>query len=252
MGTVLNMASSNTNQHSYKLGIIIPFYNEEKRIRVEDFSSFALQQKDILLVLVDDGSTDNTKTLLQSIHDLSPDNFRFIQLSKNAGKGNAIRAGMLSIIGSGVPYIAYMDADLSAPFEEILRLSSLLPGSDYTAILGSRMMKPDSQIKRSLFRHISGRTVANVIDSRFKIGFYDTQCSAKIFRYESLVPVIQEPFYTRWFFDVELILRIRKQTGIFHGLETPVKIWEHKAGSKINAFSVFSIIKEIYTLFRKY
>ena len=246
------MASSNTDQNSYKLAIIIPFYNEEKRIIVEHFSSFALQQKDILLVIVDDGSTDNTAMLLHSIHNLSPGNTKIINLSNNVGKGNAIRAGMLSIVDSAIPYIAYMDADLSAPFEEILRLSSFLPGSDYTAILGSRMMNPDSQIKRSLFRHISGRTVANVIDSRFKIGFYDTQCSAKIFRYESLVPVIQEPFYTRWFFDVELILRIRKQTGRFHGLETPVKIWEHKDGSKINAFSVFSIIKEIYILFRKY
>jgi len=246
------MTSSNTNQNSYRLAIIIPFYNEEKRIMVQHFSNFALQQKDILLVMVDDGSTDNTTSLLHSIHDLSPGNTKIILLPKNSGKGNAIRAGMLSIVGSAIPYIAYMDADLSAPFEEILRLSSFLPGSDYTAILGSRMMKSDSQIKRSLFRHISGRTVANVIDSHFKIGFYDTQCSAKIFRYESLVQVIQEPFYTRWFFDVELILRIRKQTGKFHALETPVKVWEHKAGSKINAFSVFSIIKEIYILFRKY
>ena len=246
------MSSVNSNT-SYNLAILIPFYNEESRISADVFTTFALEHKDIFLVLINDGSSDNTNALLTSIHNSSENNTIVVQLKENAGKGNAIRNGLLKIIDYNIPFIAYMDADLSAPFEQILRLHQLLKASDYSAIFGARLKKLDSHIERSFFRHISGRFVATIIDTRFKIGCYDTQCGAKVFRKESLLPtILNDPFYTRWFFDVEIILRMRKETGQLNISEIALNNWEHKAGSKLNAFSVFSVFKEIYTLFRKY
>ena len=249
--------NSTANTHSenysaYRLAVVIPFYNEEKRIMVDSFTSFAINNKDILFVLVNDGSTDRTHKVLQAIHSDAGSNIEVVSLPKNTGKGNAIRAGMLKVLDYNIPFIAYIDGDLSTPFEEILRLYNYFSGTDIIAVLGSRLKKLDSHIKRSLFRHISGRIIATIIDSRFKIGCYDTQCSAKIFRRDPLQSVIQVPFYTRWFFDVELLLRLRKKMGPFKALEVPLNTWEHKPGSKINALSVFSITKEIYTLFAKY
>ena len=241
------------NYSAYKLALVIPFYNEEKRIMVDSFAGFVINNKDILFVLVNDGSTDRTDEILQAIHsDTAGRNTEVVSLPKNTGKGNAIRAGMLKVLHYNIPFIAYIDGDLSTPFEEILRLYNYFSGTDTIAVLGSRLKKLDSNIKRSLFRHISGRIIATIIDSRFRIGCYDTQCSAKIFRRDPLQSVIQEPFYTRWFFDVELLLRLRKKMGPFKALEVPLNTWEHKPGSKINALSVFSITKELYTLFAKY
>ena len=249
--------NSTANTHSenysaYRLAVVIPFYNEEKRITVDSFTSFAINNRDILFLFVNDGSTDKTHEILQTIHSVAGSNTEIVSLPKNTGKGNAIRAGMLKVLDYNIPFIAYIDGDLSTPFEEILRLCNYFSGTDTIAVLGSRLKKLDSHIKRSLFRHISGRIIATIIDTRFRIGCYDTQCSAKIFRKDPLQSVIQEPFYTRWFFDVELLLRIRKEMGPFKALEVPLNTWEHKAGSKINALSVFSITKELYMLFAKY
>ena len=243
----------NTKNYSeFRLALIIPFYNEEKRINAGSFTNFADQNKDILLILVDDGSRDNTKNILTSICSVSATNSEAIYLEKNVGKGNAIRTGMEKAILYQIPFIGYMDADLSAPFEEILRLHQYIQTSDDLSVFGSRLKKLGSDIKRSLFRHITGRMVATITDSRFNIGCYDTQCSAKIFTIESLKPAITEPFFTRWFFDIELILRIRKKFERFKVQEIPLNKWEHKAGSKITIFSAFRVIKEIYILFSKY
>lgn len=246
------MSSLNKEYRYFRFALIIPFFNEEKRINHKSFTGFAIQNKDVLLILVNDGSTDKTGSILESIRIATPQNIEIISLGKNSGKGNAIRAGMTKALAYQIPFIAYLDADLSAPFEEILRLYEYLPGTDYLAVFGSRIKKLGSDIRRSQFRHITGRIIATIIDSRFKIGCYDTQCSAKIFTSESLRSVIQQPFFTRWFFDVELILRIIKKTGDFKVLEIPLNYWEHQPGSKINALAAFRVIKEIYTLFTKY
>ena len=243
----------NTKYYSaFRLALIIPFYNEEKRINTDSFTNFADQNKDVLLILVDDGSTDSTKNILGTICNISSNNTTSVILKKNFGKGNAIRAGMEKAITFNIPFIGYMDADLSAPFDELLMLHRYIQTTDELAVFGSRLKKLGSDIKRSLFRHITGRIIATIIDSRFKIGCYDTQCSAKIFTLDSLKPVIIESFYTRWFFDIELILRIRKKFERFKIQEIPLNQWEHKTGSKITIFSSWHVIRELFILFAKY
>lgn len=240
------------NYYAFKLALVIPFYNEEKRIDKDSFINFAEQNKEVFLILVNDGSTDKTKDFLESICNLATTNSELIHLEKNVGKGNAIRAGLSKAVDLEIPFIGFMDADLSAPFEELVRLHKFILSTDDLAVFGSRLKKLGAEIKRSLFRHITGRFVATIIDTRFNIGCYDTQCSAKIFTLESLKPVIAEPFFTKWFFDIELILRIRKKFKNFKVQEIPLNKWEHKAGSKITVFSTFRIIREIYMLFIKY
>lgn len=242
------------NQHmnSFSLAIIIPFFNEEKRMTIEPFIRFAKENSNILLLLVNDGSADKTSESLKKIYQASPSSIEIIDFQKNAGKGNAIRSGMEKAVVYQIPFIAYIDADLSVSFEEIIKLYSLIKAEKYDAVFGSRMKKLGSNIQRSLFRHISGRTVATIIDSHFKIGCYDTQCSAKIFSASFLHPLIQQPFYTRWFFDIEIVLRARKLNSNFRVMEVPLDKWEHRAGSKINMFSFFSVLKEIFILFAKY
>jgi glycosyltransferase involved in cell wall biosynthesis len=246
------MDSLNQNKISFPLAIIIPFFNEEKRLTIEPFIQFAKENSNILLLLVNDGSNDETLQLLKQIQEKSPHNIDILDLKKNVGKGNAIRAGMEKIITQQIPFIAYIDADLSVSFDEILKLYTLIQAEKHDAIFGSRLKKNGSDIQRSRFRHIAGRTVATIIETHFKIGCYDTQCSAKIFNAKFLKPTIQDPFYTRWFFDIEIILRARKLDSDFKVTEIPLDKWEHKPGSKINMFSFFNVMKEILILFAKY
>ena len=246
------MDQPDQNKNFFSLAIIIPFFNEEKRMTIEPFIHFANENSNTLLLLVNDGSTDKTTETLKKIQKASSYNIEIIDLPQNTGKGNAIRAGMEEAIANNIQSIAFIDADLSVSFEELLKLYSIIKTENYDAVFGSRLKKPGSSIQRSLFRHISGRTVATIIDTHFNIGCYDTQCSAKIFTASFLQTVIKQPFYTRWFFDIEIILRARKLNSDFKVMEIPLDKWEHKPGSKINLFSFFSVMKEIFVLFAKY
>ena len=119
-------------------------------------------------------------------------------------------------------------------------------------VLGSRIKKIDTEIERTYVRHFTGRIIATAIDEKFNLGCYDTQCGAKIFRTQVIKSVIQTPFFTKWFFDVEILLRIRKEAGSLKGAEFPLSVWRHINGSKINIFSFPVVLKELLQLFIKY
>ena len=236
---------------SYDLLLIIPFFNEEKRIEKAKFEKFASSNKNILLVLVNDGSSDQTGSILSSISSQYPDNVKIVNTKKNLGKSNAIRDGILSV-NEKITYTGYLDGDLSTSFESFLPLFSEIKASNADAVFGSRIKKMDTHIERSAFRHVTGRIVATLVDNKFNIGCYDTQCGAKLFKTELLRVAIEKPFFTKWFFDIEIILRLKKNYSTLNIAEIPLNSWIHKKGSKISFWSTFSVIKELMTLFSKY
>src|SRR6266487_229826 len=101
-------------------------------------------------------------------------------------------------------------------------------------VFGSRIKKADTNIERSLARHLVGRTIATVIDRKLKLGYYDTQCGAKMF------------------FDVELFMRLKKHEKELNIFEIPLSSWHNVKDSKLNALSFPVVIKEIYILLTKY
>jgi glycosyltransferase involved in cell wall biosynthesis len=242
----------NKDQSQKSLAIIIPFFNEEKRMEIDSFIQFISENNNCFLFLINDGSTDNTLQLIKQIKNASPLSVELIDLKKNTGKGNAIRTGMEKAIELKIPYTSFIDADLSVSFEELMKLFSVMKAQNYNAVFGSRLKKLGSTINRSAFRHYTGRMIATIIDSRFQIGCYDTQCSAKIFKTSLLPPLIQQSFFTSWFFDVEIILRARKLNSDLNAIEIPLDNWVHKPGSKLNLFSFFTVLKELHSLFKKY
>lgn len=232
------------------IAIIIPCYNEAKRIQTSEFTRFSNEHEDIEFYFVNDGSTDETENLLLKIKESSQS--KIISSIKNWGKGNAIRKGLVTAIEDGFDLVGYLDADLSASLEEFLRLKDLLIDNRLDLVLGSRIKKIDTVIERSFFRHIVGRIIATIIDQKFKLGVYDTQCGAKIFRSSVLREIIDEPFSTKWFFDVELLLRIRKQHPHFNAAEIPLHRWHNVLNSKLSMLSFPSVLKDLFVLVNKY
>ena len=245
------MASPQHTINAYDLLLIIPFFNEEKRIEKDEFENFAVAHQNILLVLVNDGSSDQTGAILSSIAERGHGNVRIVTTEKNRGKSNAIRAGILSV-NENIPHTGYLDGDLSTSFDSFLRLYAEMKDRNADAVLGSRVKKIDTQIERSSFRHVTGRMVATLVDNKFNIGCYDTQCGAKLFRSELLTIALEQPFFTRWFFDIEIILRLKRNYSTLNIVEIPLNKWIHKKGSKISIWSAFSVIKELRILFVKY
>jgi len=232
-----------------KIAIIIPCFNEEKRLQKDAFSRFLNTQKDVVLIFVNDGSKDKTQTILSSIQSSIPTQIRIINLIENKGKAHAVQAGLLASLDENeFAYAGYLDADLSTSLQEFYRLFEMMKEKDLDYIFGSRIKMINTSVKRRLFRHLAGRLVASAIDSKFKLGIYDTQCGAKCFRNEVVRSVCSSPFITRWFFDVEIFLRIRRVLPLAKGLEVPLLKWEDTPGSKIGILNFVTIIKEIFSL----
>ncbi len=235
------------------LSIIIPCYNEEKRLPVGEIDEFLQEKKDVKIIFVNDGSVDRTGRILEAIHTSNQKQTKVITLESNRGKAGAVRSGMLDVLSdSECSYAGYIDADLSTSLEEFYDLYLIASANNDAYIFGSRIKMKNTDIQRKFFRHICGRAVASVTDSIFKLGYYDTQCGAKCFKKEITEIIFTSPFKTRWLFDVEIFLRINKAIPEARGKESPLKKWKDNGGSKISLLSFPAIVREIFLLKKNY
>jgi len=236
-----------------KISIIIPFFNEERRLKKEPFLQFLHTGVDILLILINDGSTDNTHLLLEEIRNASPQNVVIISYPENKGKAHAVFKGMEhALYNSNSTYIGYLDADLSTSFNEFLRLAAIAEQEQADYIFGSRMKMLNHIINRSELRHYCGRILTTIIDHRYQLSIYDTQCGAKLFTPALLKMITSTPFKTRWLFDVVIFLRIRATNMPAKGMEVPLKSWADPGNSKITLLSIPEVFKEILQLRKHY
>lgn len=233
-----------------KVTIIIPFYNEEKRIVLESFHQIFKNTSQYDFILVDDGSTDNTNTILGEFKNKFP-NLTILKLDKNIGKAEVIRAAVLSI--SNTDFIAYYDADLATPFSELDKLIQFsIQNPNYKMIMGARIKLIGNGVKRSLTRHYFGRIFATIV-SQFvlKVAVYDTQCGAKVIDYQTANQIFAKPFISKWLFDVELLKRLQKNHNLKEVVkEIPLEKWEEIGSSKIKRTDFFKIPFELFQIYR--
>lgn len=217
--------------------IIIPCYNEGKRLNQSAFLSFLINNKSYHLFFVDDGSTDNTFKVLTELETQSPTKINTLKNDKNLGKGESVRNGMIAAYNTKkFTQIGFLDADLSTPLTEFVSLTDFLIQHNKKAVFGSRLKRVGATIERSSLRHFVGRFIATLISWTIKIPFYDTQCGAKVFSSDVIPSITSTPFLSRWLFDVEIILRLKQLLGkevtsLLY--EYPVSEWKAVDGSKI-------------------
>src|SRR5215218_5086275 len=227
--------------------IIVPCYNEAKRLACSTFIAFAQAHSDVEFIFVNDGSTDETEKLLLNIQQAVPHTM-IVNLSKNQGKGEAVRQGAITALEKKFNYVGYLDADLSTSLDEFYQLLQKADYNNTDITLAARIQKADTIIERSFMRHMIGRTIATIIDKKINLGIYDTQCGAKIFSSGILFDIIHQPFYTRWFFDVELLCRARHKYKNYKVEEIPLRTWRNVKNSKIGVLSFPTIFKELVIL----
>ena len=234
--------------------VVIPLYNEETRFDIDKFIEFNKLHPDLCFCLVNDGSTDNTPGMLAELHS-KLERVEIIDLKKNKGKAEAIRSGVSQMIQrNDIKYIAFIDADLSAPLETIPFLLAAAPGK--SVILGSRILILGTTIIRKPFRHYIGRVFATMASETLNLPIYDTQCGAKIFSREIAEIAFNRPFKTRWLFDLELIMRIVNHTGWEKfkeiGQEVPLYEWVEKGGSKVKLSYMFKLPFDLLRVRKEY
>jgi dolichyl-phosphate beta-glucosyltransferase len=234
------------------IALVIPCYNEENRIDTSEYKRFLRDNNNIFMLFIDDGSTDNTVQRLEEITEL--ENSKYIILNKNSGKAEAVRLGVIELLKYDYDYIGFWDADLATPLIEVKYFSDIfMKNKSILGIIGSRMVKPDSNIQYKISRRYIGRLLTSILylGPLKNISVYDTQCGAKIFTKEICDLIFQSPFKTDWLFDVEILMRINNVFSLNRIIyECPLKEWTHIPGSKINFHDYYSIFKELVKLFR--
>ncbi len=234
-----------------KTCLVIPCYNEESRL---DFSKFENLPGELSFLFVNDGSADGTLKLLKS-HE-SP-KFQVLDLGRNHGKAEAVRRGMLYLAGlpsfKELEWAGYWDADLATPLSELewyfKYMDLYAPG--VSAVFGSRINRLGGKIERSFSRHLTGRLFAIFVKILFDLGTYDSQCGAKIFRRDAVIPAFEEEFISKWIFDVEIILRLKRKGIVM--LECPLTGWRDVKGSKLmKPGSIAGVLYDLFRLWRRY
>jgi len=239
-----------------KIIIIVPCYNEAKRLDIDEFLAFLSENPDMDACFVNDGSTDATHDIIENAKSANPAQVKTLHLQHNSGKAESIRQGMLeSLLCPDYEWFAYWDADLATPLDEIHRLVKCAHEPLYL-LMCSRVKTLGATIDRHVHRHIIGRVMATLISNILHLPVYDTQCGAKLIRRQEIDTLFSEKFLGRWLFDVELIARIQKKYSKdktnTHVLEVPVRKWQDIAGSKLKFRHVFSTIAELLRIHWKY
>ena len=241
--------------------IVIPCYNEGKRLDVVSFKDFSNSSHGISFLFVDDGSTDDTSRVLKSLNLSDPSKIAILTLEQNYGKAEAVRQGILSAMSSQPDYVGFWDADLATPLDAIhqfLKFAESRP--DIEMIIGSRVKLLGRKIERSYSRHYSGRIFATAVSAVLGLEVYDTQCGAKLFRFSpDLTLLFRQPFCSRWIFDVEIIARLvqlRRNRTVPQPAEViyefPLTEWRDVPGSKLTTSDFIRAAWELSRIYRRY
>jgi len=239
-----------------KTGIIIPCYNEANRLNITAFTHFILAEEDYHLCFVNDGSKDETLLVLEIIQRQCPERISVIDVKQNAGKASAVRSGARYLYNkSDIDYIGFVDADLSTDFEDFKKLvQSLKEDNKLQLVYGSR--RKGGEIKRDFFRNLLSNIVKSIIYLILGLPIEDTQCGAKVFR-KAIIPVAyDQPFMTRWLFDVEIFIRLKKQFGRNKVMELikeqALDRWVHVEDSKLGVRDSLLIPYRLITIWMAY
>jgi dolichyl-phosphate beta-glucosyltransferase len=234
--------------------IVVPCYNEAKRLRERSFIDFVKDYQDIQVLFVNDGSIDETQDVLRNICIEDPAGLSVLNLHQNVGKAEAVRQGFIEAFKRSPKFIAMWDADLSSPLKEVIGFQTFLDNNeDFQLVMGTRVKLLGRNIRRSTPRHIIGRIAATLISFALKLDVYDTQCGAKLFRTNEFTRVIfDHPFESSWIFDVELIARLIKSFSVIHPgysdkliYEFPLHDWCEMTGSKIRPSHYFKSLIDL-------
>lgn len=239
------------------IGVVIPCYNEELRLRTEDFLSFIDSNLGYHLCFVNDGSTDNTLGVLNDLAKGRESNISVFNCELNGGKAEAVRQGMLHLLKDPqLDYIGFLDADLSTDFKDFDDLVHTISTSEFKIVSGSRIARMGADIHKEGARAIISKTINKIIQNILGMPFRDTQCGAKIMTRDVIGKVFKKRFHTRWLFDVEIFLRMKKEYGSDKAIsflcEQPLKRWVHEDGSKLSMKDSFKILGQLFQLAVQY
>ena len=224
------------------ISIVIPAYNEEDRINKtlnKIINYFNKNKYNYEIIVVDDGSTDNTVNVVKTIKNTK---IIILQNNNNEGKGYSVRKGILK---AKYPLVLFSDSDLATPIEELKKFIGYI-SNGYDIVIASRNLKGSNiKVEQPIYRQLMGKTFPILVNLIALRGFKDTQCGFKLLKTDAAKKIVKFQTFKKFAFDVELLF-IAKKLG-YKIKETPV-VWIDKKGSKVSP--VKDSIKMLIDLFK--
>ena len=212
------------------LSIVIPAKDEEQRLprTIEEIHRYLDgKHADYELILVDDGSVDGTRQLMDKASERHP-SVRVELLPNNRGKGRALAVGVAAARGDE---ILLTDADLSTPIEELDKLQAALREGAGVAIASRGLKDSKVEVSQPIYRVAMGKVFNLIVQAVLLPGIWDTQCGFKLFRADVAHRVFPELVTDGFGYDPEVLYRARKQ-GVKIA-EVPV-VWRNSAPTKVS------------------
>jgi dolichyl-phosphate beta-glucosyltransferase len=229
--------------HRLRLSIVIPAFNEAKRI----WSSLETIRRtlhgsgfDWDVRVVDDGSRDDTAAVVTSVAHL--DRRVTLQREPHRGKGGAVRAGMLAARGD-LRFLC--DADLSMPMRELSRFVNKTARECDIAI-GSREGETARRVGEPFYRHAMGRVFNTLVRQTVLPDIHDTQCGFKMFTAHAARSVFSATTIDGWAFDIEALVIARTQGWRIR--QVPIE-WHYGADSRVRAFrDSYRMLRDLWAI----
>lgn len=225
-----------------KISVIVPAYNEAKRIAptLRSIANyFEGRPEELELIVVDDGSRDNTRQVCEG---LKIKELRVVDYGGNRGKGYAVNYGVQQAKGD---WIIFTDADNSTPIEELAKLYNAT--DSHEVVIGSRYVEGSYvPVKQSAPRIIASRLGNALIRLVLLGGIHDTQCGFKMFSAAAAKTIFPRQTIFGWGFDME-ILRIARENG--YKIKEIGVTWRNDDASKIQSSRIFiKTLKELFMI----
>lgn len=223
------------------LSILIPAYNEETSIisLLESVHSVKIEDVEVQIVVIDDGSKDRTKELILSRPDLYHE---FVNLETNMGKGGAVRAGLSHCKGD---YVLFQDADLEYDPKEIPKLTRVLAEFEPDVLYGSRFLAPQVTRVAYFYNKIGNHLITLFFNLLYNTTFTDIYSCYLCYKRSLVAP--HELKDDGWSQHAEILCKAVKKGRSFY--EVPISYFgrSYEEGKKIRPYHILGVFSRIFT-----
>lgn len=221
------------------LSVIVPLFNEEKTILnvLEQLSELKKIENSIQIIVINDGSTDNSQNILDNNKILYDE---LVVNSTNGGKGNAVKKGLAKSKGD---YIIFQDADLEYDPMDFLKFIKIIEKFSPDLIIGSRFIYADYTRSHYFFNKIGNRFITFLFNLFYNTTFTDVYSCYACFKRD----LLENEFIKTDGFEqhAEILSKIVKNGKKFYEVPINYNGRSHEEGKKIKFYHIFSVIYQI-------
>jgi glycosyltransferase involved in cell wall biosynthesis len=185
----------------YAVSFVLPAFNEEENIvrAIEATVAVATEHcSDFEVVVVDDGSSDRTATLVEEYAEHCPQ-VRLVRHHRNLGYGQALHSGFAA---AQLDFVFYTDADNQFDMAEFPLLLAWADQADVVA--GYRRVRQDTFVRRA-----NAWCWNRLVRALFFVPVRDIDCAFKLYRREPLASITIESRGAM--IDTEIMVKLARQ-----------------------------------------